>query len=90
MSFPKPQRRPASRPSVGATLTSYMAFFLLLSVVIWCAHGQGDSAEWLIFIGLYAGTAIACFLILFAVYWINWILRAHVQWLADQQRNQAS
>lgn len=64
-----------------------MALSLLLSVLIWGAHGQGAGTGWTIFIGIYTGAAVACFLILFAVYWVGWLLRVHNQWLADEQKD---
>ena len=85
---PKPTRRPGPRPRVGATLISYMALSLLLSWLIWGSHGLEDGTEWMIFIGIYTGAAVGCFLILFAVYRVGWLLRAHAQWLAEQQEDQ--
>ena len=85
---PRPEPRPKSRTHADATLISYMALFLLLSLLIWCAHGQGDGTEWMILIGIYTGTAIACFLIFFAVYWLGRLLRMHARWLAEQHEDQ--
>ncbi|MEU8260457.1 hypothetical protein AB0C02_07535 [Micromonospora sp. NPDC048999] len=75
----------APHPADSSTLPIYMAIFLVLGLVGFAAHGLGDGAEALIIASIVSKVFFACFLILFAVYWIGYLLKGHAIWQAERR-----
>ena len=73
-----PEPTPAGTPHPVQTLTlaSYMILFLFLGVTASFLR----EALGVVFASIVSGALFACFLILFGVYWLGWMLRGHVQW----------
>ncbi|MBQ1013081.1 hypothetical protein KBX53_19385 [Micromonospora sp. M51] len=80
---PWPSR--SSHPADSSTLPLYMVLFFVLGLIAFAAHGAGDGREALIIASIVSGVFFACFLILFAVYWIGYLLKEHAVWLAGRQ-----
>ncbi|MEV1075202.1 hypothetical protein [Micromonospora parva] len=80
---PWPSR--ASHPADSSTLPLYMVLFFVLGLIAFAAHGTGDGREALILASIVSGVFFACFLILFAIYWIGYLLKAHAVWQAERQ-----
>jgi hypothetical protein len=53
-----------------------MFIALLLGGIAMCLN----EALGVVFASILAGVMFACFLILFAVYWLAWMLRGHAVW----------
>lgn len=62
-----------------------MVFFFLLGLVSFAIYGLSDGQGALVLASIISGVSFACFLILFAIYWIGYLLRGHAIWLAEQQ-----
>lgn len=60
-----------------------MVLFFVLGLVGFAAHGMADGREGLIFASIVSGVFFACFLILFAIYWIGYLLKGHAIWQAE-------
>ncbi|MEV5211434.1 hypothetical protein AB0K35_28560 [Micromonospora sp. NPDC053740] len=75
----------ASHPADGSTLPLYMVFFFLLGLVGFMIYGLSDGEGALILASIISGVFFACFLILFAIYWIGYLLKGHAIWLAERQ-----
>ncbi|MEU4530150.1 hypothetical protein AB0F49_18145 [Micromonospora ureilytica] len=72
-------------PSDGSTLPLYMVIFFFLGLVGFAARGMVDGGEGLILASIVSGVFFACFLILFAIYWIGYLLKGHAIWQAERQ-----
>ena len=79
--FERPPVGLVRHPADTRTLPGYMILFLLLGTVAVCSN----EALGVVLASLVAGTLFACFLVLFAVYWLAWLLRGHAAW-QDQRR----
>lgn len=62
-----------------------MVFFFLLGLVGFMIYGLSDGEGALILASIISGVFFACFLILFAIYWIGYLLKGHAIWLAERQ-----
>ncbi|MEU2613865.1 hypothetical protein ABZ570_20100 [Micromonospora sp. NPDC007271] len=72
-------------PADSPALPIYMVIFFVLGLAGFAAHGLADGAEALVIASLVSKVFFACFLILFAIYWIGYLLRGHAVWLAERQ-----
>lgn len=75
----------APHPADSSTLPLYMVIFFVLGLVSFTAHGLADSREGFVFASVVSGVFFACFLILFAIYWIGYLLKGHAIWQAERQ-----
>ncbi|MEW2429214.1 hypothetical protein AB0877_14490 [Micromonospora sp. NPDC047644] len=74
-----------SHPADNSTLPLYMVFFFLLGLVGFAIHGLSDGEGALVLASIVSGVFFACFLILFAVYWVGYLLKGHAIWQAERQ-----
>ncbi|WP_328652617.1 hypothetical protein OG598_00870 [Micromonospora sp. NBC_00330] len=75
----------ASHPADSSTLPLYMVIFFFLGLVGFAARGMADGGEGLVLASIVSGVFFACFLILFAIYWIGYLLKGHAIWQAERQ-----
>ncbi|MGC4836850.1 hypothetical protein ACLQ3D_20340 [Micromonospora vinacea] len=75
----------ASHPADSSTLPLYMVLFFLLGVFSFATYGLSDGEGALILASIISGVFFACFLILFAIYWVGYLLKGHASWLAERQ-----
>ncbi|MEU8155605.1 hypothetical protein AB0B94_18240 [Micromonospora sp. NPDC048986] len=75
----------APHPADSSTLPLYMVIFFFLGLVGLAARGMADGGEGLVLASVVSGVLFACFLILFAIYWIGYLLKGHAIWLAERQ-----
>lgn len=62
-----------------------MVIFFFLGLVGFAARGMADGGEGLVLASIVSGVFFACFLILFAIYWIGYLLKGHAIWQAERQ-----
>lgn len=62
-----------------------MVLFFLLGVFSFATYGLSDGEGALILASIISGVFFACFLILFAIYWVGYLLKGHASWLAERQ-----
>jgi hypothetical protein len=62
-----------------------MVFFFLLGIFGFAIYGLSDGEEALVLASIISGVFFACFLILFAIYWIGYLLKGHAIWQAERQ-----
>ncbi|RZT80426.1 hypothetical protein EV382_3675 [Micromonospora violae] len=62
-----------------------MVIFFVLGLVSFAAHGMGDGGEALIIASIVSGVFFTCFLILFTVYWVGYLLKGHAIWLSERE-----
>lgn len=74
--LPEPPSAATPHPAQTPTLPSYMTLFLFLGGAALCLH----EALGVVVASVVGSVLFACFLVLFAVYWLGWMLRGHVQW----------
>ena len=75
----------ASHPADSSTLPLYMVFFFLLGLVGFAIYGLSGGEGALVLASIVSGVFFACFLILFAIYWIGYLLKGHAIWQAERQ-----
>ncbi|MGC4758305.1 hypothetical protein [Micromonospora trifolii] len=75
----------APHPADSSTLPLYMVMFFVLGLLGFAAHGLNDGREGFVLASIVSGVFFACFLILFAVYWIGYLLKGHTIWQAERQ-----
>ncbi|MGC4863970.1 hypothetical protein ACLQ3B_00855 [Micromonospora sp. DT53] len=80
---PRPPR--ASHPADSSTLQLYMVLFFLLGLFGFTIYGLSDGEGALVLASIISGLFFACFLILFAIYWIGYLLKGHAIWLAERR-----
>ncbi|RAO00645.1 hypothetical protein GAR05_02103 [Micromonospora saelicesensis] len=62
-----------------------MVIFFVLGLLGFAAHGLVDGREGFVLASIISGVFFACFLILFAIYWIGYLLKGHAIWQAERQ-----
>ncbi|MEU5936185.1 hypothetical protein [Micromonospora sp. NPDC047187] len=62
-----------------------MVIFFFLGLVGFAARGMADGGEGFVLASIVSGVFFACFLILFAIYWIGYLLKGHAVWQAERQ-----
>lgn len=62
-----------------------MVLFFLLGIFGFASHGLSDGEGALVLASIISAVFFACFLILFAVYWIGYLLKGHAIWQAERQ-----
>ncbi|WP_141710512.1 hypothetical protein [Micromonospora saelicesensis] len=75
----------APHPADSSTLPLYMVIFFVLGLLGFAAHGLVDGREGFVLASIISGVFFACFLILFAIYWIGYLLKGHAIWQAERQ-----
>lgn len=77
-------------PSDSPALPVLMIVFFLLGLGALSVHGLTDvGMNGIIVNRVVAGVFFACFLILFATYWVGWLLRGHAKWQDDRDSQSA-
>ncbi|SCL18151.1 hypothetical protein GA0070616_1444 [Micromonospora nigra] len=61
-----------------------MVIFFVLGLAGSAAHGLADGGA-IIIASIVSGVFFSCFLILFAIYWIGYLLKGHAIWQAERQ-----
>ncbi|MEU7971388.1 hypothetical protein AB0B48_05050 [Micromonospora sp. NPDC049089] len=74
-----------SHPTDSSTLPLYMVLFFVLGVFSFAIYGLSDGEGALILASIISGVFFACFLILFAIYWVGYLLKGHAIWQAERQ-----
>ncbi|MET8233045.1 hypothetical protein ABZS77_20485 [Micromonospora sp. NPDC005298] len=72
-------------PADSSTLPLYMVLFFLLGLVGFAINGMADGGTALVLAVIVSGVFFMCFLILFTIYWVGYLLKGHAIWLARQQ-----
>ncbi|WP_327034439.1 hypothetical protein [Micromonospora ureilytica] len=75
----------ASHPADSSTLPLYMVLFFLLGLVSFVIYGLSDGQGALVLASIISGMFFGCFMILFAIYWIGYLLKGHAIWQAERQ-----
>ena len=75
-------RAPPSRQLDAAALHG---LFFLLGLVGFAIYGLSGGEGALVLASIVSGVFFACFLILFAIYWIGYLLKGHAIWQAERQ-----
>ncbi|WP_433649499.1 hypothetical protein ACQP2C_22860 [Micromonospora zamorensis] len=75
----------ASHPADNSTLPLYMVLFFLLGVVGFATYGLSGDEGAIALASIISGVFFACFLLLFAIYWVGYLLKGHAIWLAEFQ-----
>ncbi|MFC8296914.1 hypothetical protein [Micromonospora orduensis] len=78
-----------SHPADSSTLPLYMVFFFLLGLGGFAVYGVADGGKALVLAIIVSVVFFTCFLILFTIYWLGYLLKGHASWQAEQRARSA-
>lgn len=83
---PRPPWTPrASHPADSSTLPLYMVLFFLLGLVGFVTYGLSDGDGAFVLASIVSGVFFTCFLILFTIYWVGYLLKGHAIWQSERE-----